>query len=127
MLDTLLTKAVNITKPEFKKKHYRAVINTKKYTVMKTKITFTSFIFLMFFILSGVASTPTLTFYGIKGKVVEIPIKSEEATDSIPKDIAEAIEEIKKAERKELIDKQYDIRSLSRPEEDVEDVAPVIL
>ncbi len=94
---------------------------------MKTKITFTSLIFLMFFILSGIASTPTLTFYGIKGKVVEIPIKFEVATDSIPNEIAEAIEELKKAERKELVDKQFDIRGLSRPEEDVEDVAPVIL
>jgi hypothetical protein len=94
---------------------------------MKTKITFTSIIFLMVFILSGVATTPTFTFYGIKGKVVEIPVKLEEATDSIPGAIAEAIDEIQKAERQDLVDKQFDIRGLARPEDDTEDVAPVIL
>jgi hypothetical protein len=91
---------------------------------MKTKITFTSIIFLILFVLSGVASTPTLTFYGIKGAVVEIPVKLEEATDSIPYEIAESYNEIKKEERKRLVNRQFDLRNMSKPETDLDDVVP---
>lgn len=90
---------------------------------MKTKHQITTVIFLMLFIASGFAGTPTLSFFSANGTVLEIPVKQESVFDSIPFDIAQVVAQEQRVERKALIDRQYDIRSLAKPEADVEDVS----
>lgn len=89
---------------------------------MKSKHQILAAIFLIFYAVSGIASTPTLTFFGANGLMVEIPIKIEEASDSIPAEIMQLHVDEQKAERNQLYEKQFDIRGLSRPEADADDV-----
>ncbi len=90
---------------------------------MKTKHQITTAILLMFLITSGFAGTPTLSFFSANGTVLEIPVKQESAFDSIPAEIAQVVAQERASERKTLIDRHYDIRSLARPEADADDVS----
>lgn len=89
---------------------------------MKSRHQILAAIFLILFISSGIASTPTLTFFGANGVMVEIPIKIEEASDSIPYEIMQAHANEQRAERNQLYEKQFDLRGLSKPEADADDV-----
>lgn len=89
---------------------------------MKSKHQILAAIFLIIFATSGIAGTPTLTFFGANGSIIEIPVKLEEATDSIPQEIAEAYVSQKQLERERISEMQFDIRGLSRPEADANDV-----
>lgn len=89
---------------------------------MKSKHQILAAIFLIIFSVSGIAGTPTLTFFGANGSIIEIPVKLEEATDSIPEEITEAYVSQKQLERQRISEKQFDIRELSRPEADANDV-----
>ncbi len=93
---------------------------------MKTKISISTILLLISLVISASASTPTFTFYGLKDKLIEIPVKLEEPADSIPGEIARAFYETMKKERKDLVNKQFDISGLSKPEAEVDEAVPFI-
>ncbi len=80
-------------------------------------------IFLVFFFTSGYSETPTLSIFDINGVTVEIPIKRELASDSIPPEISSALEEVRANERRSLYNRQFDLSTMSRPEKDANDVS----
>ncbi len=90
---------------------------------MKTKqFTLTAIVMILFYV-SGYSETPTLSIFGINGVTVEIPIKLEEASDSIPPEISSALADARAIERRSLYTRQFDLSVMSRPEKDANDVS----
>lgn len=89
---------------------------------MKTKQFTLAAIMMILFYVSGYSETPTLSIFDINGVTVEIPIKLEEASDSIPPEISSALADVRACERRSLYTRQFDLSLLSRPEKDADDV-----
>lgn len=89
---------------------------------MKAKQFIITGILLILMGVSGFAETPTLSFFGINDSIVSIPVKVEEASDSIPVEIALALSEARTSARRSLYMHQFDIRSMAAPESDADDV-----
>jgi hypothetical protein len=79
---------------------------------------------MLLFSIASQAGSPqrSLTIFGINGRNVEIPVKVEEAHDSVPAAIAEIFREMEANRRDSLINHQFDLSNMSRPEPDADDV-----
>lgn len=90
---------------------------------MKTKVISTALICMMIFASANVfAGKPqsTMPFYTLKG-IVEIPVKVEEAPDSLP-DVVKLFNTRNAEEVKCLVHTQFDLSKISKPEPDADDV-----
>ncbi len=91
---------------------------------MKTiTITLTTLI-LMMLAMTAHAGAPqkSTVLFDIRGMKVEMPVKVEEAPDTIPASLAMAIEEEQSKEYASLRTKQFDLSQMSKPEADADDV-----
>jgi hypothetical protein len=95
-----------------------AISNTKTNIKMKTKLIITAALILTATL--GQATTPkrTLTFYDALGRALTMPVKVEEATDTLPFDQAV---EFSRA-RRSLFERKFDLSEMSKPETEVNDI-----
>jgi hypothetical protein len=91
---------------------------------MKTKVKTLATLLLMLVAFTGQAGSPqkTISIYEIKGKTVEIPVKVEEAPDTIPAGFVAAFEKERSDNYSSLLSKQFDLSQISKPEADADDI-----
>lgn len=91
---------------------------------MKTKNLTLATLLLLVFSAGTFAGEPlrTIPFFGIDGTVFEMPVKSEEAVDSLPFNLSEVLREIEMENTRNSSYGQLDISNLVKPEEDADDV-----
>ena len=90
---------------------------------MKTKQLIVTALLLMIISVVAHADNFSVSRFSINGLVVEIPVKLEEAIDSIPSEISVALATEKETERKSLVSTQFDISRMARPEQEADDVS----
>jgi hypothetical protein len=92
---------------------------------MKTRIITTVLISMMMFAsvnVFGGKPLRTMSFYSFKG-IVEIPVKVEEAPDSLPVVVKVAILRNQVETRCHAVTTQFDLSQITKPEPDTDDVA----
>jgi hypothetical protein len=91
---------------------------------MKTKVTTLITLVLMLAAFAGYAGTPqkTISIFGINGRTVEIPVKVEEAPDTIPYSFDASLEQERKMEYETLLTQQFDLSKITKPEPDADDI-----
>lgn len=92
---------------------------------MKTRIITTVLISMMMFAsvnVFGGKPLRTMSFYSFKG-IVEIPVKVEEAPDSLPVVVKVAILRNQVETRCNSVTMQFDLSQITKPEPDADDVA----
>jgi hypothetical protein len=92
---------------------------------MKTRIITTVLISMMMFAsvnVFGGKPLRTMSFYSFKG-IVEIPVKVEEAPDSLPVVVKVAILRNQVETRCNAVTMQFDLSQITKPEPDADDVA----
>ena len=79
---------------------------------------------MLLFSIASQAGNPqrSLTIFGINGRNVEIPVKVEDAQDSVPIEIAGVYREMEAKRKDSLINHQFDLSKMSRPEPDADDI-----
>lgn len=91
---------------------------------MKTKILIPVLTFLMMFAsvnVFGGKPQRTMTFYGVNG-MIKIPVKVEEAPDSLPEIVKVVMLEKLNEARCFALSMQFDLSQISKPEEEANDV-----
>lgn len=91
---------------------------------MKTKVLTTVLVFLMMFAsvnVFGGKPQHTMTFYTVSG-MVKIPVKVEEAPDSLPEVVVVKMMKMETDARCFAMTMQFDLSQISKPEEEANDV-----
>lgn len=92
---------------------------------MKTRMITTVLISMMMFAsvnVFGGKPLRTMSFYSLRG-IVEIPVKVEEAPDSLPAVVKVAIIRNQIESRCNAVNMQFDLSQITKPEPDADDVA----
>lgn len=91
---------------------------------MKTKVTTLVTLILMLAAFAAQAGTPqkTISVFTLNPKAVEVPVKTEVAPDTIPAGFVLAMEQERYAEYETLLNQQFDLSKITKPEADADDI-----